>query len=97
MFLGRTEKTFKIPMHGRSIIVSADRVTPPYMLDEADHEPITASHPAAWSTQPAFEPDAPPPPAEKTKISGRRFRFPARYVTYVKQPISAHPSCAGWV
>jgi hypothetical protein len=77
--LGRTDKTFKIAMHGKSITVSADRIKSAYVMDEAKHEPSTASPPPARTTQPAVEPRAPPPPAEKTTRSGRRVRFPSRY------------------
>ena len=37
------------------------------------HAPITASPMSARSTQPAIEPDAPPPPATKTKCSGAAY------------------------
>ena len=77
--LGRTDKTFKIAMHGKSITVSADRIKPAYVMDEAKHEPSTASPPPARATQPAVEPSATTPPAEKTTPSGRRVRFPSRY------------------
>jgi hypothetical protein len=77
--LGRTEKKFKIDMHGRSINVSADRIKPAHMMDEAEHKPRTASSLPARATQPAVEPSAPPPPDEKTTRSGRCVRFLSRY------------------
>ena len=77
--LGRTDKKFKIGMHGRSNNVSADRIKPAYMMDEAEHKPRTASPLPARATQPAVEPSAPPPPAAKTTRFGRRVRFQSRY------------------
>jgi cleavage and polyadenylation specificity factor subunit 1 len=73
--LSRREKTLLLLMRGKPVTLSAYRVKPAYVLNEAD----------CWST--IFNPlasataDIAPPPATQTTCSGRRVRFPPRFNT----------------
>ena len=80
--LARTEKTFKISVRGKQVIVSADRVKPAYILQETQHSSATSSRgnstsSARPSTAPAAESSHPRAP--RTTRSGRSVRFPARF------------------
>jgi cleavage and polyadenylation specificity factor subunit 1 len=73
--LWRREKTLQPFVRGKPVTVSADRVKPAYVLNEADCG-STIFNPLASAT-----PDIAPPPATQTARSGRRIRFPARFNT----------------
>jgi cleavage and polyadenylation specificity factor subunit 1 len=73
--LSRREKTLQLLVRGKLVTMSADRVKPAYMLNEADCG-STIFDPLDSAT-----PDIAPPPATQTTRSGRRFRFPARFNT----------------
>jgi hypothetical protein len=73
--LSRKEKTLQLLVRGNAVTVSADRVKPAYVLNEADCG-STIFNPLASAT-----PDIAPPPATQATCSGRRVRFPARLST----------------
>jgi cleavage and polyadenylation specificity factor subunit 1 len=69
------EKTLQLLVSGKPVTVSADRVKPAYILNEADCG-STIFNPLAIST-----PNTAPPPAIQTTHSSRHVRFPARLST----------------
>jgi hypothetical protein len=72
--LSRREKTLQLIMGGKPITLSADKVKPAYVLNEADCG-STIFNPSASAT-----PAIAPPPTQTTHF-GRRVRFPARFNT----------------
>jgi hypothetical protein len=73
--LSQREKTLQLLVRGKPVTVSADRVKPAYVLNEADCG-STIFNPLASAT-----PDVAPPPATETTCCGRRVRFPAHFNT----------------
>jgi cleavage and polyadenylation specificity factor subunit 1 len=71
--LSRREKRLKLLVRGKPVTVSADRVKPAYVLNEADCG-STIFNPLASAT-----PDIAPHPATQTIRCSRRVRFPARF------------------
>jgi cleavage and polyadenylation specificity factor subunit 1 len=80
--IARTEKTFKISVRGKQIIVSADRVKPAYIFAETRHGTTTSSGSGTTSALPHTAPAAestPPTRPPRTTRCGRSVRFPARF------------------
>jgi cleavage and polyadenylation specificity factor subunit 1 len=73
--LSRREKTLQLLVRGKLVTVSADRVKPAYVLNEAD------CGSTIFNSLASATPDIAPPPATQTTRSGRRVRFPARFNT----------------
>jgi hypothetical protein len=73
--LSRREKTPQLLVRGKPVTVSADRVKPAYVLNEADCG-RAIFNPSASAT-----PGIAPPPATQTTRCGRSVRFPARFNT----------------
>jgi hypothetical protein len=73
--LSRREKTLQLLVREKPVTVSADRVKPAYVLNEADCG-STIFNPVGSAT-----PDTAPPPDTQTTRSGSRVRFPARFNT----------------
>jgi hypothetical protein len=69
------EKTLQLLVCGKPVTLSADRVKPAYVLNEADCG-STTFNPSASAT-----PGIAPPPATQTTRCGRRVCFPARFNT----------------
>jgi hypothetical protein len=74
--LSRREKTLQLLLRGKPVTVSADRVKPAYVLNEAGCG-STIFSPSASAT-----PGIAPPPGTQTTHCGRRVRFPACFNTY---------------
>jgi hypothetical protein len=73
--LSRREKTLQLLVRGKPVSVSAERVKPAYVFNEADcGRPIF--NPLASAT-----PDIEPTPSIQTTRCGRRVRFPERFNT----------------
>lgn len=77
--VARTDKTFKLIVRGREVIVSADRVKPAYILQEDRHATTTTSASPAQAHTPPNAQAAPSTRPPQTTRSGRRVRFPARF------------------
>jgi hypothetical protein len=66
---------YQVLVHGKAVTVSADRVNPANVLNEAE------CGSTIFNSMTSATPDIAPPPATQTTRSGRRVRFPARFNT----------------
>jgi cleavage and polyadenylation specificity factor subunit 1 len=77
--LSRKDKTLKLLVRGKSIIVSADRVKPAYIFNEGNSGHTTFKPATTTTTTPSEIPT--PPSTTKTTRSGRHVRFPVRFTS----------------
>ena len=81
--LTRNDKTFKILVKNKAIVVSIDRLKPAYILDDSEHQaksPVTNKKSTGAQTTLKPTPESLPAPTRTTR-SGRHVRFPDFYTS----------------